>query len=227
MANVAVTSQIERQTMNPSRKTATNWLFAVFGSIFITSSLAFAQGISLDKSDEDNLIKAKKERFVLKSDKLMGAVVVDTRTGLEYMRCLVGQTYKESESSVQNTCSGNPQYLTLDQVAVVQKKAGSGWRLPSTNEYREILSRTPDYVNQIFITGRPRDRFTGDFEPNEAFWTSTKCGNSIAPNVIVGTVGMNTWSDFDPRYSLSNDPKAYCTNPDRPFAVRFVRNRTK
>jgi hypothetical protein len=197
----------------------------VFGSIFLMSSISFAQGISLDKSDTDNLNKAKKERFVLKSDKLMGAVVVDTSTGREYMRCLVGQTYNEAASSEEEKCNGKAQELTFEQAILVQKKAGSGWRLPSSNEFKAIFDGSYDYSSNLFLTRKPSGgpKWEGDFAPtrrryvNEAFWTSGTCNDAQFSRVTVGFV--------DGMYStrVKGDSEAFCSNPNDTNAVRFVR----
>jgi hypothetical protein len=181
------------------------------------SSIAFAQGISLDKSDTDNLNKAKKERFILKSDKLMGAVVVDTSTGREYMRCLVGQTYNAAATSAAEKCNGKAQDLTFEQAIAVQNKAGNGWRLPSKNEFKAIFDDTYGYASDLFQTGQLRNFMGGPILIEEGFWTNGTCNNAQFTRVTVGGV--------DSMHSLrvNGDSGAFCSNPNHDMAVRLVR----
>jgi hypothetical protein len=69
-----------------------------------------------------------------------GAEVKDLQTNLIWQRCEVGKTWDG------NTCIGADKKFTFDDA---QKQAGNGWRVPSIDELKTLL--TKEKVNDRFI----------------------------------------------------------------------------
>jgi len=70
----------------------------------------------------------------------LGGTVTDNRTGLEWQRCLLGQTFSDNSTSgnfLDDSCSGVPTAYTW-QGALAAAAAGSGWRLPNFKELGTI-----------------------------------------------------------------------------------------
>jgi hypothetical protein len=69
-----------------------------------------------------------------------GAEVKDLQTNLIWQRCEVGKTWNG------NTCIGTDKNFTFDDA---QKQSGNGWRVPTIDELKTLL--TKEKVNYKFI----------------------------------------------------------------------------
>ena len=194
-------------------------LFLVL-SIFLNVSVipcANAQKITLDPSERNALkesnAKSMKDRFFLRADRQMGAITLDTKTGIEYMRCPVGTTYIEGEivggKLVGNRyyekefCAGESQKLNWGEVQLVLKKAGGGWRLPSPVEFDNFR----EYVWGLLAYDGP------------AYWTNLACPDSTYTRVTRGR-------DSNSRVHIL-EPLANCSMPDEEFSIMLVRKATR
>ena len=152
--------------------------FKLLLALVYVASIAQAQGVSLS-------ISAKDARFFSRDDGLMGAVIFGTDTGLEYMRCLAGQTYQRQVTEKAEQCQGNPQLLSFSNAQRLVNQVGSGWRLPTLPEMQKIMnSRT--YVDSLFWTEPP---YRGAFVYKEVmggYWTSDINAKSPFANIAVG-----------------------------------------
>ena len=158
--------------MKNSRK---SWgvAFALFASV------AWGQGVSLNTAVVSDV------RFMPRDDHLMGLVILDTSTGLEYMRCLAGQKYQRQEPDVANQCKDEPQLLSFSNAQRLVKQVGSGWRLPTIAEMQQIMN-SKTYADTLFWTEPP---YRGAFiykEVQGGFWTSNVYDKSQFTNVAVG-----------------------------------------
>jgi hypothetical protein len=72
-----------------------------------------------------------------------GGTVTDTRTGLEWKRCLEGQTFGDNGTPdvfTDDTCAGTPMsYTWQGALSAAATAAGDGWRLPNVNELASIV----------------------------------------------------------------------------------------
>lgn len=142
-----------------------------------------------------------------------GAAVKDTRTGLTWMRCSVGQKWDGTD------CQGKPERLTLadarKRVADFDDGAGNAgrtrWRLPTGDELAGLLLciHSPEVVQKGCAdtpagTAMPDIAFPGI--PDRAYWSSSTGDDGSPVSVLFDISG--------PLYGLS-DPE------DRMFA-RFV-----
>ncbi len=66
-----------------------------------------------------------------------GAEVIDSKTGLIWRRCSVGQTWSGG------TCTGTASTFTQEG-ALVHAQSQAGWRLPNVKELSSIVNRTKD-----------------------------------------------------------------------------------
>lgn len=138
-------------------------------------------------------------RYQMKAD----GTVVDTYTGLMWMRCAVGQTWDSQKS----TCSGNATtYNWKDSLAAVQTlDQGNGfagykdWRLPNERELASLVR---------FACSNPAINETAfPATPSKVFWTSTP---------VAGNYGMEWGVDF-------KTGQAYYHSYNVVFPIRLVR----
>ncbi|QGU32585.1 DUF1566 domain-containing protein [Thermochromatium tepidum] len=90
-----------------------------------------------------------------------GAVVRHERTGLEWQRCALGQSWN-AES---NVCAGRPTSHTWTKAMQLAAKAQDGWRLPTGEELLTIVEKCHDgpAINpQVFPN-----------TPSALFWSSS------------------------------------------------------
>lgn len=111
-------------------------------------------------------------RFVVQ-----GGEVQDTKTGLTWQRCSVGQKLEG------DACAGTVEALTWDQA----KKAGrGGWRLPTLDELTGIVS-VP-----CGLPAEEKKIFSAYDYLKPWYWTSTTTENNLA-----WMVGFNNGSTFN------------------------------
>ncbi|MBX7201104.1 MAG: DUF1566 domain-containing protein [Rhodospirillaceae bacterium] len=111
-------------------------------------------------------------RFVVQGDE-----VQDTKTGLTWQRCSVGQKFAG------DACSGAVQAMTWDQA----KRAGrGGWRLPTLDEYNGLMMQPCGLSTE-------QKKVFGALDPlASSYWTGTATENNLA-----WTVGLNNGSTFN------------------------------
>ena len=100
-------------------------------------------------------------------------LVIDLKTGLEWMRCSVGQRWNGKN------CIGEPVPLNHDDMEIVIKIAneqlGDGWRLPSKDELLSLVCQScgiPTINQEIFPNTGALPFWTGEpnpFAPNKYF----------------------------------------------------------
>ena len=97
-------------------------------------------------------------RYLFKS-----GIVKDTRTGLTWQRCSVGQDWTKA-----GECAGAPLMLTWNQA---QSGAKNGWRLPTREELQTLVSSGCNYpaINQEAFPGmKPEAMWYWTDSPNGA-----------------------------------------------------------
>ncbi len=108
-----------------------------------------------------------------------GAEVKDIQTNLIWQRCQVGQPWNGS------TCEGEVKSFTAEEA---QKQAPNGWRIPSVDEVRTLVSK--DRANGLSINALAF--------PNSAshVWSVSDAANSSAPTLarILFSSGMAYFS---------------------------------
>lgn len=134
--------------------------------------------------------------------RLQGAQVLDTRTGLTWLRCSHGQTWTGK------TCSGKAKAMTTREsvAAAVAFNAGpaaarlgaASWRLPTQDE---LLSLVASHCSDPAINVKV---FPGT--ASDAYWTSSSPGGT-------GQWGVNFSDGFEEIF-----------NANRPSVLRLVRN---
>ena len=129
-------------------------------------------------------------------------IVVDLRSGLEWLRCSVGQVYNSG------MCEGEILQLPYEDIAeaikLANKELGGRWRLPTKNELSLLICAEcpPPRIEKVIF---PQ---TGA----EPYWTGQK--NWLVPK--------NYWSvNFMTGHSYAR------SFPEKPLAVRLVRDRKK
>nr|WP_321444189.1 DUF1566 domain-containing protein [uncultured Cohaesibacter sp.] len=103
--------------------------------------------------------------FVLKSDRAL-----QVGKGLEWKRCALGMEWSDQ----QTTCVGEPLALGLEQAKQQASKLGSGWRLPTAEEFDGIFmdSCSGPKIDAIAFPGIGAVAF----EDGAEFWTTTSIG---------------------------------------------------
>lgn len=142
-----------------------------------------------------------------------GGLVKDTETGLMWMRCSLGQTWKGPD------CIGKPADMTWEQASTAFKNfeyAGyNDWRLPKPDELKTFIhcgfsanlrsdpcvedKKMPKIMSQVFPEGMGANRNGRDY-----FWWSSK-----------NTIYCNDYACFVDERKGVKEPETYY--------VRFVR----
>lgn len=152
-------------------------------------------GLKLENCASDQKARtATNPRYVIKGD-----TVYDKETNLTWMRCSLGQEWKDGIG-----CAGIVKKFMFDEA---QAQGGNGWRMPSQRELMTLIdkhrrsSRTLPTIDT--------DAFPGMDLKIEQYWTSTP---SLDPNGW-GVVGfLSGFDGFDHRFRSSS------------HAVRLVRD---
>ena len=157
-------------------------LFVIIGGVLAAAMPVLAQ----TPSDE---------AYVIKDDR-----VIDLRSGVEWLRCTVGQQFNEG------ACTGEVLRLTQDEVAeaiqVANRELGGVWRLPTREELEFLVCEScpAPKINKTVFPGTV----------SEPYWTGQR--NWISPK--------NIWSvNFMTGHSYGR------FFPYQRLAVRLVRTR--
>lgn len=101
--------------------------------------------------------------------------IVDTKTGLVWQPCLVGQTFENGK------CTGTPKKVTTwEQALELAANQQNGWRLPTIKELSSIVDNNasaPAFNGEVFTFGNDLT-----YTDNPALWSSTpkpKGGSAI------------------------------------------------
>lgn len=116
-----------------------------------------------------------------------GAVVRHERTGLEWQRCALGQTWN-------GTNCGGFEATRLRSWQQALNEAGDGWRLPNVNELRSLVERCRQYpaINRQAFPDTPSSADSG---VTPRFWTSSPYGGDLSS--YFGTDTAAWYVDFE------------------------------
>ena len=128
-------------------------------------SLVFVASLAAASSSFAACRHSTGDGFVLKDDRALQVV-----KGLEWKRCALGMEWSDQQA----TCVGEPQALGLEQAKQEASKLGSGWRLPTAEEFDGIFmeSCSGPKIDAIAFPGIGAAAFEGGAE----FWTTTSIG---------------------------------------------------
>ena len=145
--------------------------YACAGAAVLTvlgASAVLAQGSAQTQTP------AASSRYVIK-----GGEVYDKKTDLTWMRCSVGQTWKDGVG-----CVGVIRTMTFDEA---NRGWTNGWRMPTVDELTTLI--VPGQIPSIDQVAFPDMDFLGPLW----YWTSTERGASVAclVNFSVGRVFDN------------------------------------
>ncbi len=98
-----------------------------------------------------------------------GAVIQDQQTGLEWMRCSVGQTWSESG------CVGRPTRYSWDQAMVLTAEVAErdDWRLPTVEELQTLVAYrmfNPAIDPAIFPNTPPANFWSASEAASDAYY---------------------------------------------------------
>lgn len=99
-----------------------------------------------------------------------GSEVVDSTTGLTWLRCSAGQSWSGS------TCTGTASTYT-HEAALTFAQAQTGWRLPNVKELSSLVTRSP---NSVAV-----DSVAFPATPSFYYWSSTPYISSPASAWVV------------------------------------------
>ncbi|TYT74475.1 DUF1566 domain-containing protein [Desulfobotulus mexicanus] len=146
---------------------------AILGCLFETDSLAVSMKnikVSVIEINHDTeLAKAEKFVFIDKEGRfkdLKDGTVLDTKTGLQWMRCALGQTWEG------NTCNGVAKEFTWNDAMEEAKTCSfarkKDWRVPIIEELKTLIDKK--YKPQIHPDAFPNFA-------NGGFWSSSLYAN--------------------------------------------------
>ncbi|WP_165765635.1 DUF1566 domain-containing protein [Burkholderia puraquae] len=134
-----------------------------------------------------------------------GAMVKDTRTGLTWMRCSVGQKWDGMD------CRGVPERLTLAEAGkrVAEGDVGAGqarWRLPTGDELAGLLlcTHSPELV-QKGCAETPAGKAVSEVAfpgiPDRPYW-SASTGDDGSPVSVLFDISGSMYGFSDPQDGL-------------------------
>ena len=144
-------------------------VFYISVMLFSTVMIVPAEALALDQDDctRDGPRSTPSGEFTVLDD---SSIVRHERTGLEWQRCSIGQTWDPWAVR----CEGRGTWLRWDE-AMEKAEAIEGWRLPTLDELRSIVERcrTRPAINRaVFPNTRAAGMGSFDY-----FWTSTRDSN--------------------------------------------------
>ncbi len=151
MANVAVASQIERQTMNASRKTATNWLSAIgyrliLGVLVSVFALQAQSACTFFDGFIDN----------------NNGTVTDPRNGVIWKRCPEGKEWN-------GVCSGKAVEVDWFEAMATANRSlfldKTNWRIPTKSESMAVVQTSCKGSTNLLVSNK--------IAYSDDFWTST------------------------------------------------------
>lgn len=139
-----------------------------------------------------------------------GAQVLDSKTGLIWMRCIEGQRWTGTSCLAEDPNAVNPgprlTYAQARQLAASRSTTEEPWRIPTRAELvslREPGCYNPSMSLRLFPT-------IPAWSSDGSFWTSTPEGQGVSLVSAIGT--SDSWS---------------ATTPDKLNHVRLVRTQPK
>jgi len=172
-----------------------NFVFVLFCISLVSFSLNNGALASLSNSllstnvvnKNNNILQIKSNNFLARDH-----LVIDLQSGVEWMRCSVGQVWNGE------TCSGEPIALNHEEivqaVSIANAELGFGWRLPNLRELQGLVCQSCAPV-----------KIEGDIFPNtpaEPYWTGEI--NNYAPRHVwsVNFFTGHTYGRFFPNQKL-------------------------
>ncbi|MDX1473547.1 MAG: DUF1566 domain-containing protein [Reinekea sp.] len=132
------------------------------GLFFIAAAGAGSMAIAAESCSELN------SRLVFNAN----GTVSDTKTGLTWSRCNVGQEWQGSQ------CTGNSAKYTFDETSANVKKVGQGYRLPTLTELMSIVA---------YDCGEPAVHKSWKAIESGFYWTSTDAFGGFKNTVLMTT----------------------------------------
>lgn len=129
--------------------------------VLATLSVAHAEQVCTTKTNKTT----PSSRFTISTD---GKEVTDTKTGLIWQRCSIGQDWNG------NRCDGEAEGLNWKQALVKVKALGDGYRLPNIKEAASIVEAqciSPALNADVFPNVPEPD--VNSFVKFSLYWTST------------------------------------------------------
>ncbi len=115
-------------------------------------------------------------------------VVYDTKTGLEWRRCVEGMTLTPTTGGGFD-CTGNPTPLTQEAALAQATKAGNGWRLPNVKEAFSIIDRNSanSVIDPVVFPGTPIGALNTFFGVHLQWTSSSSYVIRYVPDLSVST----------------------------------------
>jgi PKD repeat protein len=119
-------------------------------------------------------------------------LVYDTKTGLEWRRCVEGMTLTASTSGALE-CTGNPTPLGQEAALAQATKAGNGWRLPNVKEAFSIIDRNSanSVIDAVVFPGTPIGALNTFFAVHLQWTSSSSYVVRYVPDVSVSTTARS------------------------------------
>ena len=138
-------------------------------------------------------------RYLIQSG---GATVKDTRAGLTWMRCSVGQKWDGAD------CQGAPERLTLSDAVTRAADLNNGkgyagytkWRVPTGDKLgRLLICFNEAEIVQESCPKQPASAAAPDIAfpgiPDRAYWTSSRASDGSPVSILFDTAPMYGFSD--------------------------------
>lgn len=128
------------------------------GAVALVAGLAGVTGAKAD-CDASKGGEPTSQRF-----ELLGDTVRDKKTGLEWMRCSVGQTWKDGEG-----CAGTPKKYSHNDA---NEMSVSGYRMPTLEELKTLIAthcKSP-VIDDTAFPGTPPDWYHSSTKKGSFCW---------------------------------------------------------
>lgn len=168
--------------MRKKGKHVSRSFLTVFMAVVIYSGGTPAVALDEDECDNDAIPRSTPSSdFTITGD---GSTVIHETTGLEWHRCLVGQTPDRPEDLL--GCDGTAAEMTWQQALQYAHEQGGNWRVPTVTELLSIVEEC-----RVF-TAINREVFP-DAETNYT-WTSTPMTESVGSEFAWVVPFGNAWT---------------------------------